>query len=183
MFNFFFQSSFSSFLLRKSELLLPCHEPPESNPSKKARCFSYVHLSSFLFCYNFFMNFYLKLRDLRKYFFSKLIVWLKFTKIFLILVFLIFCALPNKDDYSDYTKNIIDYEFALLIYIFFCFALLLIEAFLRFIKRKYILKKEAEHIPYHKSKRLNLLDNIYTIFFILMLFYAFLTTFIFIFLP
>ena len=128
------------------------------------------------------MNFYLKLRDLRKYFFSKLIVWLKFANIVLFFINMR-PFYPNEIDYSICVRNISNYRFALFVYMFFCFILLSFEVFFRFIKRKYILKKEPEHIPFHDSKKLNLLDNIYTIFFILIFFYAFLTTFILIFLP
>ena len=122
------------------------------------------------------MNFYLKLRDLRKYFFSKLIVWLKFTYLLICHVNL-YPLMSDSIDYSVYAYNIVEYSFSLTILIFLCFLLFPIEAFLCFIKRKYVLKKESEHILFHKNKWINIIDCVYTVFFLAMLFYAFVEPF------
>lgn len=110
-------------------------------------------------------------KNLRRYFFLKIVVWLSvMVIIYQYNLFGLFSHSPISDiDDFYYFDYLDDLFFSFIIFIAVSFLLFPFEAFFRFLIRKFILKKDIKPIPKHENKVLNVLDNIYTLFFILIL--------------
>ena len=107
-------------------------------------------------------------KNLRRYFFLRIAACLSFLYIFLN-SFYKYISLPNDVDEFYYFNYIGERLFDMQVLVIISLFLFPFEAFFRFLIRKFILKKDIKPIPKHENKVLNVLDNIYTLFFILII--------------